>query len=508
MIFAPSFRKCTAPHFFRGIVIFLLLVHVGYAQQNAALYSSDRFAKLLHYYQMNGSLQTEFPLNQPFSVEELLKKQQNVVGSSWGKLLYDHIAVYANDTIDHKQYLTFEPSVTGFARNGVVSKFYRLSVSGAYNTEHVAFRTEALVDESFKNDKQFYGNASEDFYGIVNEAYVNAAFGNFSIFFGRIPRSFASGDAVSLILSRNPYPYDHLSFSYQGKKLKYTFLATRLNDMYGSDIRKAGDTAGWYKRYFTVHRLDYALSENLNFGLTECILYGGKNQNFLMYYVNPLSPFVLTQYNQEQSHDGNDANLLEALDVLWKPSKAFTWYTQFLIDDIDFKLSNINKYPSRLGVYSRCSFADVLVEKSLLELSYLQTSNWTYTSFYNWANYVSFGKSIGYPKNSTRSLAVAYTDLRFFPFLISTEAKYADDGDQNLTNHFVATKTKFPLGVVQNSLQLALSISYIPTIATQIDLVTQITSYSNYQHIKGQKRSEFAVFASGKLFFVLPYQNW
>ncbi len=106
-------------------------------------------------------------------------------------------------------------------------------------------------------------------------------------------------------------------------------MITRLEDKISYDIRDEVVKNEWHKRYFSFHRLDIPISNNLTVAFTESILYGGKNQNFLPMYMNPLNIYFSSKMVERKGVEETKANVLMAFDILYKPNSNLVFFSQF-----------------------------------------------------------------------------------------------------------------------------------------------------------------------------------
>lgn len=209
--------------------------------------------------------------------------------------------------------------------------------------------------------------------------------------------------------------------------------------------------------------------------------------------MNPFVPFFLSKNNQRLSTEENIANVNSALEIYWKPYNRLTLYSQVLIEDIDFKEENRKKFPSRLGLSGKLILTDYFINGLQLSAGYNRLSNWTYNSFYTWGNYVYNNKSLGYPKNRVENFRA---DIDYFgkpPFIISSSVMYERSGVQDLSAAFIAEKTEFPLGVVQNNISIDLSVKYFPANYLNAEMYLQWQKYDNYDYMVNKEKTNLTV---------------
>ena len=224
-------------------------------------------------------------------------------------------------------------------------------------------------------------------------------------------------------------------------------------------------------------------------GLSEVAIYGGHDQTIKADYINPLNFFQANQYGK-----GVWINGFWAVDLFWKPKKNITFFNQFFIDDFDVKKENRAIYPDRLAFTSKLTLTDLFLPGAQFYSVYNRDENWTYISFKSWENYLFQQKSMGFPKNSVESVKFGFDYFGRPPFIFNFQTGYERHGDQDLTGAFLATKGRFPMGVVQYLFYNDLSVTYMPSTNYYAILNTHWESYKNAGHIDSESFVDFSVF--------------
>ena len=421
---------------------------------NSIYYTENKYNKLLEYYINSGKIKLNHPLVQPFNADELVVKMNGSKEKDfWSALLSEELNRFVYKAADSAE-VNFNASVEGdlsFIHSDYFTKRYALTADANLIGKNIGMSLKLKTDERYKKDDPlFYGNKSVSVYGRAENAYLVYNTSPLKVFVGRFNSNYGFINEPSMILSSNAYSFDKVGFDLEYKFLKYTYFLTRLDDVFGGDVRADSLILRYNRRYLSMHRLDLNISDNFKFGLTEGVLFGGENQDLLFYYINPVAPFIETQQNNGGKEYHTDANLITALDFYFKPMKKVSVYTQWLIDDIDFKKSNRSKFPDRLGYTCKIFLTDYLIEGSQLAFQYNRINNWTYTSFFNFGNYTFYGKSLGYPFNSFEQYKISADYFGLKKIFFNVTAYYKRNGEQTLSNYFYALKSKFPMGIVQD----------------------------------------------------------
>lgn len=212
------------------------------------------------------------------------------------------ISFYTMLTENQARYPTYVRNVTDSTLNIPYEGFWK-----QYNETGVDFlRAQAYIDFNISK-------------------HINAQFGFGKHFIGEGRRS--------LILSDfgNNYPY--LRIKTQIGRFQYTnifaqLIAQTTGGSYGID-----GIGSFPKKYLALHRLEMNVTDNLNIGLFESIIYGRpdslSNSGIRAAYLNPL-----IFYRALEQQDGSADNALLGLDFKWNIFQKFSLYGQLVIDEL------------------------------------------------------------------------------------------------------------------------------------------------------------------------------
>jgi hypothetical protein len=208
---------------------------------------------------------------------------------------------------------------------------------------HLVMVTRPRVDNRLKYDRDYTGKKDRIVAGRNDEAYVAASWRYAEVFFGIVDRNWGPSDLHGLLLSPNPYAYDHLLVRLGPRRLRLELLATQL------DALPLWDATQPVNRYLSAHRLVAAPSERLALSLGEAAVYaqsGGVSRSFEPWYLNPLNLFLLAQYN-----DAPTSNALFTAEAAWRAGASLRLYGQVLIDDIQVdRTTQGDREPSGYGL--------------------------------------------------------------------------------------------------------------------------------------------------------------
>jgi hypothetical protein len=490
----------------------------SFGQGFSPYYTSTTYQKYLNYLLYSGKIKVNHPLSQPYSVAELSDSLQNVGGLSLTPSpstlrLHGWYSFFKKD-LNNRQVtpekknmekgnliIGLEPgNRNSYHEKNNTNDFFG-SGFASYSFRNFGLYSNVSIDQSYKRDTLYFGTTGKLENKVLSrsdEAYLKWENNNYSLFAGRINRNFGLAGEPSLILSSESYSFDHLAFTFKNKLLKYTYQFGRLNDIYGFDIRDSIANYKWNKRFLSIHRFEVSLSEKLEFGFTDVILFGGKDASPQFQYLNPVNSLFMSKMNDRKGYEETNANALMCFDLFYKPSDNLSLFGQLLIDDMDFTKSLRAIYPDRIGLSAKAIYTDLFPESELY-ISYNRISNWTYNSFYTWGNYTYYGNSLGYPQNGTENLRLGFDTFNFFPVMLGGEMLAERHRSQDLSAPYIAFKTAFPIGTPEKSIGLKLNITYIPYSFISANLTTEFVSYDNYDFIESQKRSFINIFLSIKV---------
>jgi hypothetical protein len=507
----------------RGRIVILLLSSTistcSFSQGFSPYYTNPTYQKYLNYLLYSGKLKVNHPLSQPYSLEQL---SDSLTASeprssfslpptayrphSWFSLLKNDLnkrcsSVGQQDSIKGTMIL----GIDGGNRNNYVSNENTNDFFGegfaAYSYRNFGLYSSLTVDEAYKRDTMYFGATGKLENEVIsrsNESYLQWENKNFILFAGRINRNYGLTGENSLILSNNPFSFDHFAFTFKNRVLKYTGIFGRLNDIYGFDIRDSVPTYQWSKRFLSIHRFEVSLSRKIEIAFTDVILFGGKDEFPQLHYLNPVNFLFIAKMSDRKGYEETNANALMCFDLFYKPIDNLTLSGQFLIDDMDFTKSLREIYPDRIGFSTKAIYTD-LIPESQVSLSYNRVSNWTYNSFYTWGNYTYYGKSLGYPRNGTENIKLGFDSFKLFPFMLGLEIMAEQYREQDLNAPYIAVKTEFPIGTPQKSLSFKLNTTFIPNSFISADLSTEFISYDNYAFVESQKQSFFNIYLTLKM---------
>jgi len=468
------------------ITFFNLLFILSFSHAQTYFLLTDVQKKYIEYRSFSDEL-IDHPLYQPYSdlqITNILINDSTFLGQS--------INLFFNESPNP---IKIGTTINGFIgkNNFLPSNEIGINIFGLYKENNIVAACNYRADSKYQRDEVYFGSEGKfgsKVVGRITDSYIQYQKHKIKLFYGRQYQNYGIINSSSLILSENPYSYDHFSFQYKTSYFRYSYLATRLEDKISYDIRNDAIQNEWHKRYFSFHRLEIPISNNLTFAFSESILYGGRNQNFLPMYMNPLNIYFVSKMVERKGLEETNANVLMAFDVLYKPKSNLVFYSQFLIDDMDFTKETRDRYPDRIGYLGKFVWLDP-IPKTMLSVKIILMSNWTYNSYYTFGNYTYYGKSIGYPKNGIEKIELNVDTFLYDKSSVSMSIFLERERTQDLESHFIDQKTKFPIGVVQNVYGASVMLDYLYLQNSFISVYVDYLLFENYQNSIGIDKTGF-----------------
>lgn len=479
------------------VVLFSFLV----VNAHGAGFADSKFDDYLGYLINSNKLYLTHPLSQPFRIQDI-----DFASYSGGRTDDSHFDLLKQSIDSYRDFnmndgigsLYIGSGIGAFASAG--SDTMDFSPFGHFKSQYLfrdvstAFHIRA--DNSYKYDTDYFGNAVGKLQYPIRtrtvESYIGyeKPYGNF--FIGRVSRNFGLINEPSLILSSNAHSFDHALFSIQNNRLKFTALHARLHDVFGYDVRtEEEEDSYWNKRYLAFHRLELSLADNLKLAFSESMLYGGKNQQPMYQYLNPINVFFIAKLGDRQGYEEGNGNALSSVELFYKPRHNLTFFGQFLIDDMDFTKELRERYPDRIGFSGKFILSDP-IPGSQMYLTYNRVSNWTYNSFYTFGNYVSYGRSLGFPMHGYEGLAIGFDVFPKIMYQVSLALSCERYRNQDLKSPFIADKTSFPIGIDQRDTSLMLKLVHLPFTWLFVSLENKLSIINNAEHVNGRQRTSFS----------------
>lgn len=172
----------------------------------------------------------------------------------------------------------------------------------------------------------------------MEEAYVEVQLPYVRIFLGRLERNWGAPGTEGFLVSDYSYSYDHVGYRFGSDRLALTGLFSPLSDF-------GGDTT----RYFSSHRFDWRVRDNLVLSAGESVIYGGPGQRLDLNFVNPVNVWEIGAGSKIV-----ERNSMGLAEVWWRPWSWVVGYWGFLLDNTKFgdpgEVSGLTQWGSHLGL--------------------------------------------------------------------------------------------------------------------------------------------------------------
>ncbi|MBM3211300.1 capsule assembly Wzi family protein [Candidatus Poribacteria bacterium] len=223
-----------------------------------------------------------------------------------------------------------------------------------------------------------------DYTADFSKAYICYSGKRFQVLFGRDFLFWGPGYSGSLILSDNSLAFDMILLGGKFGPIRATTFTAVLDKMWNEEKYRY-----LANRYLSGHRIDWLVTNKIELGLSEVILYGGDVRNIDFQLSNPLIPYYASQWNT-----GQDNNILVSADFSIRPVNGLKIYGQFLVDDFNYVPNAPNSLGYLGGIYLSDPWGSFGTD---IRAEYARIDTWTYTHRVTENQFTHFGWLIGYP---------------------------------------------------------------------------------------------------------------
>ena len=234
----------------------------------------------------------------------------------------------------------------------------------------------------------------------------------------------------SLLLSAEHSPYPYLKLTTEFGRVRYYNLYTTFLDLKDPNQNR--------KKHSSIHFLDFSLTENINIGIFEGVLWQAKDVSYNRGYdVEYLNPIIFYRPVEFSKHSPD--NVLMGASFNAKRNTT-TFYGQVLLDDL-----NISRQKDRDAEYSggffQNKFAYQLGLKSSLKevkvlLEYNQAQPYTYAHKEPMQSYTHFNQALAHPLGANFNELVALVNYTKDKWKFSVKLTYAKLGLDSLDTHY------------------------------------------------------------------------
>lgn len=244
----------------------------------------------------------------------------------------------------------------------------------------------------------------------------------------------------SLLLSDFSNNYVYFKLNWNVWRFQYQNIFTELSAVSANAVR--GDNIV-PKKYMAAHHLSFNVTDNLNIGLFEAVVFS-RNDGFELKYLNPI---IL--YRTVEQAFGSPDNVLIGIDGKWNLFKRVQLYGQLMLDE--FKLDELivernGWWANKFGIQAGMKYVDALgIDHLDLQAEMNIVRPYTYTHRDSLASYAHYNQPLAHPlgANFREMLLIARyqpihkltLETRFIAATVGEDTRTANWGNNVLLPH-------------------------------------------------------------------------
>lgn len=214
---------------------------------------------------------------------------------------------------------------------------------------------------------------------------------NLQMTFGH-DKNFVGHGQRSLILSDFSAPYLQMKLDLQLGRIQFQNIFAQMTNKQIETIPYSQEVNT--PKYFSFHHLNVNITDYLNVGIFENVVFGNRKTGFDLNYLNPV-----IFYRFIEGYLGSPDNAMVGLDYKLNLFKTLSLYGQFVLDEYskeDFKEDRW--WAKKYGIQSGLKYYDVLgVENLDLQYEFNRVRPYTYSHFTTFTNYVNYNLPVAHP---------------------------------------------------------------------------------------------------------------
>jgi hypothetical protein len=339
------------------------------------------------------------------------------------------------------------------------------------------YRTETI--SASKRLNAWHSGYTADF----KRVYLRFPVSKFDVLIGRDQIFWGTGFRGAVGISDNSPPFDLILLTGQFGEVKGSAFTAQLDRIWHDQDGPARRYLA--NRYLAGHRLDWQVSDRIEVGVSEMILYGGDARYPEWQYLNPILPYYASQYNSN-----TDDNVMFLFEGSIRPVDGARLYGEWLIDDFQYANTNDpNAVAWLAGLECNCLLAS---KKLSIRAEYARVNRWAYTHLVQENQFTHFGSIIGH-----RIGTDADTLYLEGGYLINPDAFFAlfyefeRQGEAGVEDRFRnedSDSIPFPSGVVERRDGAGFRLVYEPMRSWQLDIAYQHAITRNKGHQSGVRK--------------------
>ena len=372
----------------------------------------------------------------PICVSAQINTFQSTVNKPFYNFFSDSIVSCDSDTTQHfsigsrlfsiesannSDYSTthlFGASLSSNLKNKITFTSHFDYLAGNHNTLISEYQDSLLVFPGFGRKKS---RLQYNLKYYVNK-FITVDFGKGKHFIGNGYRS--------LMLSAEHSPYPYLKLTTEFGRVRYYNLYTTFLDIQDPNQNR--------KKHSSIHFLDFSLTENINIGIFEGVLWQAKDESYNRGYdVEYLNPIIFYRPVEFSKHSPD--NVLLGVNFNAKLKKT-TLYGQVLLDDLNISRQKDrdeeygggffqNKFAYQLGFKSSFKEVNVLLE-------YNQAQPYTYAHKEPMQSYTHSNQALAHPLGANFKELVALVKYNKEKWKFSIKLTHTTVGLDSLNTHY------------------------------------------------------------------------
>lgn len=360
------------------------------------------------------------------------------------------------------------------------------------------------LDQNLQDDPEYQGKYWRGFSGYTEQAYIAAGFGPLAIQFGRDYQQWGAGRKSNLLFSDNSLPFDLGRLTLNAGKFTFTMTAMQLDQITAANSNLAAGAVDSTRknRFLTAHRIDWKVSDKLQIGFSESVLYGGAGRNFEWQFLNPVMI-----YHFEQENRSIEGNTIVGADFIAFPAKNWSVYGELIVDDWQFDRKKVSDLePPEVGWIIGCrKAAPFNLASAVASLEYSGVTNRTYNTLQPEQKHLHQDKNIGHELGNNFDCWLFEVSNWFnpkfrgtvsFSFIRDGEGSVQDTFDtrfyevQNVSDGY---SEPFPFGIVERTYKPGIGLWYRYHERLFFRLESEFSFTDNYLNENGVKNEDYFI---------------